>query len=112
MEESRPWGEFKVLVDEAGYKVKQLMVLPESRLSLQSHQQRTEYWTVVQGEALVTLDDREMILELGDTILIPLGVKHRIANEGEEDLIIIEVQLGEYLGEDDIERYEDDYGRC
>jgi mannose-6-phosphate isomerase-like protein (cupin superfamily) len=111
MEEFRPWGSYTVLSDQVGYKVKQLTVSPESRLSLQSHQKRTEFWTVVEGQALVTLNDKDLILECGETLEIPLGARHRIANEEKERLVLIEVQLGTYLGEDDIERFEDDYGR-
>ena len=111
--ETRPWGSFTVLKDEPTYKLKQLRVTPGNRLSLQRHQKREEHWLVVAGHPQVTLDDRVLTLAPGDYIHIPLQAWHRITNpkDAGEDVEIIELQLGSYFGEDDIERSEDDYGR-
>jgi mannose-6-phosphate isomerase-like protein (cupin superfamily) len=107
----RPWGTFTVLDEGAGYKVKRIEVLAGKRLSYQRHARRAEHWMVVAGSARVTLDDREILLAAGDTVDIPTGAAHRIANPGEETLVFIEIQRGDYLGEDDITRLEDDYNR-
>ncbi len=107
----RPWGFYEVLSDESDHKVKRITVKPGMRLSLQRHRRRSEHWFIVRGRALVTVDGREVELEGGDSIDIPQGAAHRIANTGEEDLVFIEVQRGDYFGEDDIERLEDDFGR-
>jgi mannose-6-phosphate isomerase-like protein (cupin superfamily) len=109
--EERPWGRFKNLFDSDFTKVKLIEVKPKSRLSYQSHTKRRESWTVVVGEALVVLDDEEIRLNVGDHIDIPVGSKHRLENPGDETLSIIEVQTGSYFGEDDIVRYQDDFGR-
>lgn len=109
--EERPWGRFKNLLDADYCKVKLIEVDPGKRLSYQSHDRRAESWTVVAGEALVVLNDREHRLRAGAHIEIPLGAKHRLANEGTAVLKIIEVQTGNYFGEDDIKRFEDDWGR-
>lgn len=109
--DERPWGNFTVLDEAATYKVKRIEVLPEKRLSYQKHSQRSEHWMVVAGEAKVTLDGREIVLSTGKTIDIPVGAAHRIENIGSEKLIFIEIQRGSYLGEDDIQRLQDDYGR-
>lgn len=110
-EEQRPWGSFKVLHEGPGWKVKEIVVVPGGRLSLQSHRHRAEHWVVVAGTARITVDDD--VLELGpnQSVHIPLGAKHRMENPGEEPMHLIEVQCGTYLGEDDIIRYEDVYGR-
>ena len=110
--EDRPWGHYLVLYEEQGCKVKKFLVLPKKRLSLQRHRHRGEHWHVVRGEALVTLDGEEIRLWGGDSHDIPKGAIHRIENVGREDVIVIEVQKGTYLGEDDIERIEDDFGRA
>ena len=94
-----------------GYKVKRLLVLPQGRLSLQSHRRRAEHWVVVKGEATVTLGEEKWLLTRGQSIDVPLGAVHRIENFGVVDVEIIEVQFGDYLGEDDIVRYEDVYSR-
>jgi mannose-6-phosphate isomerase-like protein (cupin superfamily) len=107
----RPWGHYTVLADEANHKVKRIVVLPGKRLSLQRHQHRAEHWFVVKGEAKVTLDEQQVPCGAGRAIDIPLGTKHRIENVGAEELVFIEVQTGTYFGEDDIERFEDDFGR-
>jgi mannose-6-phosphate isomerase len=108
----RPWGEYVVLEDEADAKVKRITVRPGKRLSYQRHQRRAEHWFVVAGTAHVTLDGVEHQLHAGQAIDIPRGGAHRIANPGSDDLVFIEVQVGDYFGEDDIERLEDDYGRA
>jgi mannose-6-phosphate isomerase len=107
----RPWGEYWVLADMPGYKVKRIDVLPGKRLSYQRHAQRAEHWVVVSGRALVTLDGVERELGPGESIDVPLGAAHRVANPGPELLSFVEVQHGSYFGEDDIERLSDDFGR-
>ncbi len=108
---NRPWGSYFVLEQREGYKVKRLLIHPKGRLSLQSHKKREEHWVVTNGTAKITLDDKKLELKKGESITIPKQSKHRIENEGDSLLEIIEVQIGEYLGEDDITRYEDFYGR-
>ena len=107
----RPWGSYTVLEEAPTFKVKRIEVLPGKRLSYQKHSQRAEHWFVVQGTAKVTLDDNEITVRTGESIDIPIGGAHRVENPGTEDLIFIEVQRGNYLGEDDIVRLQDDYGR-
>ena len=107
----RPWGTYTVLEEDRGYKVKRIEVLPGKRLSYQKHAQRAEHWFVVEGTAKVTLDDEEITVRAGEAIDIPIGAAHRVENPGEENLVFIEVQRGSYLGEDDIVRLHDDYGR-
>ncbi|HEV7798622.1 MAG TPA: phosphomannose isomerase type II C-terminal cupin domain, partial [Pyrinomonadaceae bacterium] len=100
----RPWGTFTVLDETDGFKVKRIEVLPGKRLSYQKHAQRAEHWVVVQGTAKVTLDDRDFIVKAGEAIDIAVGAAHRVENPGKETLVFIEVQRGDYLGEDDIVR--------
>lgn len=107
----RPWGTFTVLDEGENFKVKRIEVLPGKRLSYQKHAQRAEHWFVVQGTAKVTLDDREINVSAGEAIDIAVGSAHRVENPGEELLVFIEVQRGSYLGEDDIVRLQDDFGR-
>lgn len=107
----RPWGFYEVLSDQPDHKVKRITVYPGKRLSLQRHQRRSEHWHIVKGNGTMTLDDREFHMQGGDSVDIPQGSLHRIANSGGEDLVFIEVQRGDYFGEDDIERIEDDFGR-
>jgi mannose-6-phosphate isomerase len=107
----RPWGYYEVLSDEPDHKVKRICVYPGKRLSLQRHRRRAEHWFILRGEAVVTLGDREALLHQGESVDIPRGEAHRILNKGSVLLTFIEVQTGEYFGEDDIERIEDDYGR-
>ena len=109
--ENRPWGSFTVLDEGDGFKVKRISVNPGHKLSLQYHHHRSEHWTVVQGEASVTLGEDLKQLKINESIYIPLKEKHALANEGEELMQLIEVQVGDYLGEDDIVRLEDRYGR-
>ena len=107
----RPWGSYESLATGPGFQVKHIVVNPGAALSLQEHQRRAEHWTVVRGSGVVTCDAREFTLGVNESTIIPLGSKHRLRNEGAEPVEFIEVQLGDYLGEDDIIRYEDRYGR-
>ena len=109
--ETRPWGRVHVLDEGRGFKVKRIVVKPNGRLSLQSHEQRSEHWTVVSGEVTVTVGDRIFTMRRGEAIDIAQGERHRLENFGELDAEVIEVQFGDYLGEDDIVRYEDVYRR-
>jgi len=109
--DERPWGNYQVLEDSPSHKVKRITVTPGARLSYQRHQRRAEHWYVVSGQALVTLEDVEHTVDSGHAIDIPRGSAHRVANRADEALVFIEVQVGDYFGEDDIERLEDDYGR-
>jgi mannose-6-phosphate isomerase len=109
--DERPWGNFTVLDEGEGYKVKRIEVLPGKRLSYQKHARRAEHWFVVQGAPKVTLDDREILLNPGQFVDIPIGAAHRIENPGGVTVIFIEVQRGDYLGEDDIVRLQDDFSR-
>ena len=108
----RPWGSYEVLEEAPTFKVKRIEVLPGKRLSYQKHSQRAEHWFVVEGTAKVTLDGNEITVGTGESIDIPIRSAHRVENPGAEDLIFIEVQRGSYLGEDDIERLQDDFGRA
>jgi mannose-6-phosphate isomerase len=107
-----PWGTWCILEDETDFKVKRVDVLPGKRLSYQRHSRRDEHWQIVRGAARVTLNGREELLRPGDYIVIERHSLHRIENIGDEVLVFIEVQRGEYFGEDDIVRIEDDYGRA
>jgi len=110
-EDRRPWGYYEVLSEAPDHKVKRIVVRPGKRLSLQRHTRRSEQWTIVSGHPVVTVGEQEMTLNPGDSIRIPLGARHRVANPGDIPIVFIEVQLGDYMGEDDIERFEDDFGR-
>ncbi|WP_461866100.1 mannose-1-phosphate guanylyltransferase/mannose-6-phosphate isomerase [Thermococcus sp.] len=107
----RPWGSYTILEEGDRYKIKRLTVLPGKKLSLQMHYHRSEHWVVVRGTAKVTLEDREILLRPGESTFIPAGVKHRLENPGKVVLEVIETQIGEYLGEDDIVRFDDEFGR-
>ena len=107
----RPWGTYDSVEAGPGYQVKRLSVKPGGAMSLQRHRHRAEHWVVVVGVARITRDDEVFDLRTNQSTYIPLGAKHRIENPGSETLHIIEVQTGDYLGEDDIERFEDVYGR-
>lgn len=111
--DERPWGSYTVLEDaEAeGFKVKRITVQPGQRLSYQRHAQRAEHWFIVAGTATVTLDDAEREVAAGGAVDISVGMAHRVENRGNEPLLFVEVQQGSYLGEDDIVRLSDDYGR-
>lgn len=109
---NRPWGSYTVLEeDPEGFKLKRIEVAPGARLSLQSHAHRSEHWVVVSGTATVTNGDEVMTVHKNQSTYIPIGAKHRLENLGTEPLHIVEIQVGDYLGEDDIQRYEDNYGR-
>ena len=107
----RPWGSYTTLNHGDGYQVKRITVAPGQKLSLQYHHKRAEHWVVVQGKANVQIGDDEFEICTGEYSYIPLGEKHRITNISDTSFILIEVQLGEYLGEDDIVRLADEYGR-
>lgn len=113
----RPWGVYYVLEDKPNFKVKKIVVTPNQRLSLQSHKHRSEHWVVVSGTAKVEIrngeDENKWLFDLppNESCYIPMNTLHRLANYGKIPLVIIEVQVGEYTGEDDIERFEDDYQR-
>jgi mannose-6-phosphate isomerase len=110
--DERPWGSYTVLDDGApDHKVKRIVVHPGKRLSYQRHSHRAEHWFVVTGRGLVTVDGVDRVVVAGDSVDVPLGAAHRIACDGDRDLVFIEVQLGDYFGEDDIVRLEDDFGR-
>lgn len=108
--DNRPWGRWEEYLNEPGYRVKRIVVNPGQRLSLQKHEHRKEHWVIVRGNGVFTLDGEERNVEPGDTVFIPTGGVHRIQNDGEDYLVIIETQMGLCL-EDDIIRLEDDYGR-
>ena len=108
---NRPWGSYYVLEDTDIYKLKRIEVNVGGRLSYQYHNHRAEVWTIVQGKALVTLNEKDYEYNAGEVVIIPLQAKHRIKNIGKEKLIFIEVQHVTYFGEDDIVRIEDDYNR-
>ena len=111
-DEVRPWGAFFILDEGTNFKVKRIEVLPGKRLSYQRHTRRSEHWFVTQGTAKVTLNDREILLKTGECLDILIGDKHRVENPGSETLIFIETQTGDYFGEDDIQRFDDDFGRA
>jgi mannose-6-phosphate isomerase-like protein (cupin superfamily) len=113
----RPWGVYYVLEDKSTFKVKKIIVNPDNRLSLQSHKHRSEHWIVVSGRATIEIqngsveDEWKFELPPNESCFIPINTKHRLANYGLIPLVLVEVQVGEYTGEDDIERFEDDYLR-
>ena len=107
----RPWGHFISIDEGPMWQIKKIIVNPNSSLSLQMHHHRSEHWVVVKGTAFVEIDSKKTILKKNQSINIPLGAKHRLSNPDKNQLIIIEVQSGSYLGEDDIIRFEDNYGR-
>lgn len=109
--EVRPWGGYTILLDTDYCKVKKLFLNPKKRFSLQLHHKRTETWTVVKGKLEITVGNKKRIYTYGETVSVPVGTKHRIENIGNEIAEIIEVQTGTYFGEDDIVRFEDDFGR-
>lgn len=109
--ELRPWGSFTILEEGQGYKIKRIEVKPGHRLSLQMHHHRSEHWIVVAGTAKVVCGEQEKLLFCNQSTYVPACTKHRLENPGVISLVLIEVQNGEYLGEDDIIRYQDDYSR-
>ena len=108
---TRPWGTYTVLEGGQGYKIKRIEVKPGAALSLQMHHHRSEHWVVVSGTAKVVCDEREFLVLTNESTYIPAGKRHRMENPGMLDLVMIEVQSGAYLGEDDIVRFSDQYGR-
>jgi mannose-6-phosphate isomerase len=110
--DKRPWGSFTILDESDDYKVKRIEILPGKRLSYQRHFRRSEHWFVVRGIAKVTLNGDEFLVKTGETVDVKVQDAHRVENpDGDELLVFIETQTGEYFGEDDIERIEDDFGR-
>lgn len=109
---NRPWGWYESISEVPGNKIKRIGVNPGQQLSLQRHRQRAEHWVVTQGTATITLDDKVFVLNQGQHCDIAIGQVHRLANLTQEPVEIVEVQFGSYLGEDDIERLQDDYGRA
>jgi len=109
---ARPWGAYTVLQDGPGFKIKRIEVKPGAALSLQLHHRRSEHWVVVAGIARVTRGEETFAVEANGSTYIPVGTKHRLENPGSEPLVMIEVQCGDYLGEDDIVRFDDRYGRA
>ena len=107
----RPWGTYEVLIDERGYKIKRIIVKPGKRLSLQKHFHRNEHWIVVSGTATVTVADKTYYVRPNESTYIKMGEVHRLANEGKIPVVLIEAQVGEYTGEDDIVRIDDDFNR-
>lgn len=107
-----PWGKWEVLLNEPAYKVKRIIVEPGHKLSYQKHSKRQEHWVAVAGKGLVILDGKEVTLRPGEAVDIPAQSAHRAINPGNEPFVFIEVQRGSYLGEDDIVRLEDCYGRA
>ncbi len=108
---SRPWGHYETLTRGPRYQIKRIVVEPGAKLSLQSHHHRSEHWTVVEGSAFVTVDENRTLLTENESVYIPLGALHRLENPGKLPMVLIEVQSGCYLEEDDIVRYEDIYDR-
>ena len=111
LKDHRPWGWFETLAIRGRYQVKQIVVNPGASLSLQSHNHRSEHWVVVEGTAKVTVNEKETLVTEGESTYIPLGAIHRLENPGKLPMVLIEIQTGSYLGEDDIVRYEDAYSR-
>ncbi len=108
----RPWGKYTTLAEGSGYKVKRIVINPGQSISLQVHYHRSEHWTVINGTGKLTLGDKEIIFRENESTYIPIGTAHRLENPGKLPLAIIEVQNGKYLGEDDIVRLDDAYGRA
>lgn len=108
---TRPWGSYEVIKSSGNYKIKRIIVEPGHRLSLQSHKKRDEFWVIVNGNALIEIESSTYNLKYGESIKIKRNEKHRVKNISEDKLILIEIQTGEYFGEDDILRFEDDYNR-
>ena len=109
--DERPWGYYAVVDEGDDFRVKRICVRPGQRISYQRHSRRAEHWYVVTGMGVATIDDVEQRVAPHSTVTVPVGAAHRIANEGDVDLVFVEVQTGSYFGEDDIERLDDDYGR-
>ena len=110
--ENRPWGSFHVIAKGQGYQIKEMTINPGKKQSLQRHKNRSEYWQIISGKGMVYLEDSKFKLEKNDNIFIPQGDLHRLENIGKDLLTIVEIQIGEKISEDDIERLEDDFGRA
>lgn len=108
---TRPWGTYRTIEQKDNYQIKHIVVKPDKRLSLQYHHKRDEHWTVIKGHGIVELDGKEHVLSVNGSIFIPKEAKHRMTNRTSENVEFIEIQIGDYLGEDDIVRVEDDFGR-
>ena len=109
--EEKPWGNYHIIAKNTGYQIKEIKVTQGSKLSLQKHKSRSEFWQIVKGDSKITIEHQEYYLKEKEHIYIPKDTVHRIENIGKEELIFIEIQLGEILKEEDIIRFEDDYGR-
>lgn len=109
--EEKPWGSYTNLMDEEYTKVKKIVIKPGEAPSYQYHFKRSEIWIIVKGLAEIKIDDSVVVYSTGDIITIPKQAKHQVRNIGEDELVFVEVQLGDYFGEDDIVRLEDKYGR-
>ena len=107
----RPWGNYVSLVESNTWQVKRIEIKPGESISLQKHKKRSEHWVVVKGIANVEIDNKISTININESIFVSKGTKHRLSNHGDENLIIVEVQIGDYLGEDDIIRFDDLYGR-
>tara|TARA_Y100000034_G_scaffold121111_1_gene164929 strand:+ start:1873 stop:2226 length:354 start_codon:yes stop_codon:yes gene_type:complete len=110
--ESRPWGTYEILQERENYKLKEIVVNPGQRLSYQSHHKRTEVWVIISGEGIVTLEEQSLDCFPGRSFFIPKEARHRVKCTGNKPLVFVEVQTGDYFGEDDIIRFEDDYDRA
>ena len=108
---NKPWGSFEIIDEGTNHTVKKIIVHPEGKLSLQSHEHRSEHWIIVEGIAKVTIDDEVKLVTEGQSVYVPLGAVHRLENPSESPMVLIEVQIGSCLSEDDIVRYEDIYAR-
>lgn len=107
----RPWGFYDILHKEPGYQIKRIHVEADQRISLQSHKHRSEHWYIIQGLGVVEIEEEAFEIGVGDSITIAVGEVHRITAVGDKGVTFFEVQAGDYIGEDDITRFEDDYGR-
>ena len=108
---TRPWGTYRTIEQEKNYQIKHIVVFPGKRLSYQYHRHRSEHWTIIKGQGLMTLNNNDYKMKVDDSMYIPIEAKHRMSNISNDDLEFIEIQIGDYLGEDDIVRIIDDYGR-
>ena len=107
----RPWGSYTILSEGDGFKVKRIVVKQGGKLSLQLHHKRSEHWIIVSGEATITIGEESKVFKPNESTYIPIGSKHRMENLTDQEVVFVEVQVGKYLGEDDIERFDDVYGR-
>lgn len=107
----RPWGTYRTIEQRENYQIKHIVVFPHKRLSLQYHNHRAEHWTLIKGEGIATIDKQDITMKVNDSVYIPIEKIHRMKNITSENVEFIEIQVGDYLGEDDIVRIEDDFGR-